>query len=1148
MTTKLKTELFIEDSLGNESIIYPIVESNHVSFDNGMTIENMIAQNVSTPIVVHESQSFKVGVGDSDISKSIVDSSVGNMTIKGQTYQNIIPDPSLRNKTNGNAVQKFNNGYDSVNAVDGVVKSAVLSGQTLVNLVVKNYIEAGNGIAEKVNGKNLKVSITSEGSKVFSFNLTQKLVQGKKYFVYAPYTVTSNVTKKLFVSFYNGTSFAKDMIEYSNYCIINPTDADSYTKLVIGLHYPFSVGDSFELNYPMLIEYQEGMENWDIPYFTGMTSSKMPVLSSFGKNLISYLPTQEKDGLKFIHSGSQSEVIISGTCTNSVSDYYFARSTAGAVVDTEVTKLLSNATIGTKFYMSNNLGKECYFGVSRNGSSTITWTSGSVGYEVKEGDINAQAFVRFKQGDTYNGETLKIQLEINSSTTTYEQHKSNILSLSEDVVLRSLPNGICDTYNLVTKEYVQRVGEIVLNGNEADWGLLETNENTYRFVCHNSIKANSGKAFCDLFKVTDQNTQGSEDSENICIRNDRLGIGLRLSKTKVTDINTFKTWLQKNPITVQYQLATPVVKTVDLSSSGNWNKVVLNGQTSENWVQNSHTGNFIQFNGYSNFCLYSLNLPIANAGLITKDMTYKNYDSGFRSHEVEGISDGGGYKLVFVRIKTDKLPTNDVSGFKQYLSQNPIELIYQTNTSQANSIKEMLSFSNGHIQLSSGAENSLIPSIDYEVPTSNSYHLDLAKTGTKYTMKNMSGTFTIDGTQYNASTNGVFTTPSAMINKLMVTSLTQSNAMLLENDVTSKTIPYFKGIKSAFEDKDKIEVLSCGKNLFDPNIFKDCGIAIINEDGSVTLNGTLKSNYIFNYTIEKGQYCATMFGDNATCVHLFWGGSDEYFNRLTPFTISERVTRTGYIERGSYNNVTIRLLLEKGNTKTTYEPYKSNGVKIPLLFPSRSLPSGVYDEVVLDRENNKAKIIKRIGKVVLDVSQISEWYMDNSGAEKVCRIRLKVESLGAKKGQKKIMSNLFSVTDFGFSYDGEIIYMDGSQNYWLWLHIQRNKLSEATVAGVKLWLSQNQVVAYYELETPIITEVDIEGFPYIYKDGHIFLNTEIAPITTIKYSINQSHVIESQNSDLIRHEKELDYLYKLIGEYVRVSYASTLLTLDLELK
>ena len=33
----------------------------------------------------------------------------------------------------------------------------------------------------------------------------------------------------------------------------------------------------------MIIEYQEGMENWDIPYFEGMTSVKAPVLTLLGR-------------------------------------------------------------------------------------------------------------------------------------------------------------------------------------------------------------------------------------------------------------------------------------------------------------------------------------------------------------------------------------------------------------------------------------------------------------------------------------------------------------------------------------------------------------------------------------------------------------------------------------------------------------------------------------------------------------------------------------------------------------------------------------------------------------------------------------------------------------------------------------------------
>lgn len=54
---------------------------------------------------------------------------------------------------------------------------------------------------------------------------------------------------------------------------------------------------------------------------------------------------------------------------------------------------------------------------------------------------------------------IKIQLEEGTVATSYEPYKSSILSLPEEVVLRSLPDGTCDTLNVETGEYVQKIGE-----------------------------------------------------------------------------------------------------------------------------------------------------------------------------------------------------------------------------------------------------------------------------------------------------------------------------------------------------------------------------------------------------------------------------------------------------------------------------------------------------------------------------------------------------------------------------------------------------------------------------------------------------------------------------------------------------------------
>ena len=128
----------------------------------------------------------------------------------------------------------------------------------------------------------------------------------------------------------------------------------------------------------------------------------------------------------------------------------------------------------------------------------------------------------------------------------------------------------------------------------------------------------------------------------------------------------------------------------------------------------------------------------------------------------------------------------------------------------------------------------------------------------------------------------------------------------------------------------------------------------------------------------------------------------------------------------------------------------SNTTSFQLPHPLRSLPNDVRDEIVLDRQNHKARIIQRVGE---DLTR---------------------------------------------------------------------------------------------LETPIITEVNLEGYPYVYKDGHIFLNTEIAPTTEVTYSINQAHQIESSNEDILRHQKEINYLYGLIAQYVQVQYEAELIDIALQ--
>ena len=80
----------------------PETSANCVILSDGNDLQKVLDNDLTTPTVVHEETSFKGGVGDVNVSSSVVDGEVGRMVIKGKTYQNILPEPSLRNSmTNG---------------------------------------------------------------------------------------------------------------------------------------------------------------------------------------------------------------------------------------------------------------------------------------------------------------------------------------------------------------------------------------------------------------------------------------------------------------------------------------------------------------------------------------------------------------------------------------------------------------------------------------------------------------------------------------------------------------------------------------------------------------------------------------------------------------------------------------------------------------------------------------------------------------------------------------------------------------------------------------------------------------------------------------------------------------------------------------
>ena len=1131
MSTKPQIELFLENESGTQQVAYPFVESDHVSLSNGMDIDTMIRQDVSMPTVVHEDLSFKVGVGDQDVSSAIVDSSVAEMTIKGKTYQNILPEPSTHVLTNNKEMFKVNEGLDpNAEIVDGVSKSAILKGNTLVNLLTKTNISVS---ANTSVSENLKIAYTLPPKKYIMF-----------YNVVVPNTSpnASNNRHTPRVNLEDGSSL------YQGYDGFNTSTGRKYwiftasSNIVDVYYWVQNISTDVVVNNCMLLEYQEGMENWDIPFFRGMQSVEVPVLTTTGSNMVN--PTDiEVIGCKSYDVDSDGIANIVGDTTG-----YWARS---------YIRYTHHLKCNTTYYIycdgdsTGTINAEEW--VDNINTGRISWNNF---YKyTPETDVLYEVRI-FLNTDASPFTCSKIRIGFFETTTkpsSYEPYKSNILRTSEDVVLKGIGD-VQDTLNCNTGEYVEHIGEVMLDGvNQSydSYGIHSANSNLRYIVGQVSnpckFTGNYNRNTCVSDKIsTDYGYAHLTDSdwgEGIALNGRYFKLVINLDRLSEDNLGGVKTYLSQNPITIQYELATPVVKTVDLSSSGNWEKVVLDGSEDESWGDGD--------NGLSKthrFYVTIPNLLSGNHSPIIDSTYFTPIQTGTSSQDTPCVQIASNK----IHFRIERQIADSLTSFKTWLQQNPLTVWYPTTTHQdSTQVKQPIFFKDGHIQLSSGADNSLIPTLDYQAKTSNSYVMDLMKPSTVYTMKakSVSGTFTLDGTSFILSTNSAITTPSTLTSKFLVVKGSMQEMMFLEGNVYSKAIPYFKGIKSAFEDESKIEVLSTGKNLYDGSFRK----GNIDSQGNAVYNESSK-NVLSDFILAKPNMTYTMSNHgvaNKTIFYCQYDSNKQYVGAKAGWETKTLDSNVHYI-RIQLNETTKTIeelnnefMLEESSTATQYETYKSNSTKIPLLSPLRSLPNGVEDEVVVDRMKNKVTLIQRVGKVVFDGSE--EWYCNWSNDGNCHNGHTNIYDAKKVVGTSFICNKFRESTTTANNPNYESAFMTGRDN-WFGIAIHKDKLDTYDAKGMKKWLSQNPLVVYYELETPVITEVDLEGFPYVYKDGHIFLNGEITPVTEIKYSINQQHQIEASNQDIIRHQKEIDYLYKLIGEYVRVDYKNTLLSLNLELK
>ena len=423
-----------------------------------------------------------------------------------------------------NLSTEFNTLY---NTAEKPVKSVILKGNTLVNLFdgekmalnESAHYTYSNGIIKSAGDGQPWSSKTNMGSAIKP--MTKYLLKVKNVGEYALNVQIRFVLSSLYLN--QPVSVGQEVIKI----IETGEEIDGlYVKV-----YPQVTGDGLfaqaKLN---IIEYQDGMENWDIPYFEGMGSVKMPVLTTTGKNLF--------DGI-----WSATDIAYGGQniwCENYIE------------VNSNVTYYYSRALNDSGWNCTRQYDDD--FNLIE--ASNMGFAGGKITLEPNT------KYIKIATHKMYIDEPLMIS----ATKEEYEPYKSNILTVNEPIELRGIGD-VKDELDLLTGELTQRIGEIVLDGSENEWLKSGGNINESRYAMALKIENAKLRTKTKNDRFVDGDMSKTDVLNYVYGVSNFGGIVIAVDNNKLETIDSsgFKKWLSQNPITIQYQLATESIKTVDLS-------------------------------------------------------------------------------------------------------------------------------------------------------------------------------------------------------------------------------------------------------------------------------------------------------------------------------------------------------------------------------------------------------------------------------------------------------------------------------------------------------------------------------------------------------------------------------------------------------
>ena len=736
------------------------------------------------------------------------------------------------------------------------------------------------------------------------------------------------------------------------------------------------------------------------------------------------------------------------------------------------------------------------------------------------------SYVRFVQ--TSNTDiTTNIQIEESSTSTTYEPYQVNKSSILlpcqlekvgdvSDKLFRREDGVWCVEKNIVTK---------VLKGGDCSYASSTLTNTIYGRFKLDNMKLMS-EVVCD--KLVWQTYSASNDTEYCYSWNsDKNNFYINILKSKATDLNSLKTYLNSNPYTVKYITKTPQIIELPLDA-----QIALNS-----------------FNGTTNiFTEDTVIEPTIKAtvpkslGASVQSLVNKTDILSDRIEKVETLQKGNELKVTTDKgyVVVEDTRNGYVEGLKvegKTLVNLKVRMIWGSNYGKLSELKTNTDYT------------VIVP-----INTSTEYGIfddTVTKPFVNYTQSNTQSIFKIN--------TGVESVLKVYCRNSAGLPTNWKDFIILEGDHTQNPPSYFEGLKSVGDGVDKIEVLSRKE---DGNLFNDLlelgsintstglnegstdsvrSIGYTRVNKGITIypyNNLNYSNYIFEYDKNKNLLKSS---------NILNGTS------LTLTNLTEYI-RIRSVRVSTQNNLSVIYQVFKGTKVPNVTNHKSNKKQILIQNSDGNYEkpilrkAGDVKDTIEKHSDGKYYYHKRCGEIVLNGSEVYNQSGLNSSLTDFMvfihkpQVSPYIES--ANTNVSKLIcdkfislapvntSSLSSITKEGVSCN--VTYSE------LRFVISKAKLTTTQdVAGFKTWLQSNPVTVVYQLATEEVYEcVNLDLDSYEGETSVIFNGGAISPKITFKIASHIANTIQVLKDRINYLENKVIEMFKAVlsGDVQTLAY------------